>query len=188
VPAMTAANVMIALNNRTAKSWYAVFTAPFHEKQVARHLKMRDIEQYLPLYRVRRRWKDGRAVELEMPLFPSYVFVQASRMDRGKVLSVPGILKIVGTGREATPLPDAEIETLRKGLHLHDAEPHPFLRVGEKARIRNGALSGMEGVVLRQKNHTRLVLSLDLIMKSVAVEVDAADLEPIQINISKYVS
>ena len=168
------------------RHWYAVYTSPCHEKQVAEHLKIRDIEHFLPFYRSTRRWKNRSTVTLELPLFPSYLFVHGAREDRGKILSVPGILSIVGTSREASPLPDAEIETLRNGLHLHNAEPHPFLKVGEKARIRNGSLAGMQGIVIRHKNQTRLVLALDLIMKSVAVEVDAADLEPIQL--SNYVS
>ena len=163
-----------------ARNWYAVYTIPCHEKQVAEHLKVREIEHFLPLYHLRRRWKDGRAVELEMPLFPSYVFVQACRAERGKILSVPGILSLVGTSRGATPLPTVEIESLRNGLHLHSATPHPFLNVGERARIRSGALAGMQGIVLRHKNSTRIVLTVELIMKSVAVEIDVADLEPLR--------
>ena len=168
------------------RRWYAVYTSPCHEKQVAEHLRIRDIEHFLPCYRSTRRWKNRSTVTVELPLFPSYLFVQGSRGERGKILSVPGILSIVGTSREASPLPDGEIETLRNGLHLHNVEPHPFLKVGEKARIRSGSLAGMQGIVIRHKNQTRLVLSLDLIMKSVAVEVDAADLEPVQL--SNYVS
>jgi transcription antitermination factor NusG len=168
------------------RRWYAVYTSPCHEKQVATHLTIREIEHFLPLYRSTRRWRNRSTVTLELPLFPSYLFVQASREDRGRVLSVPGILSIVGTNREALPLPDGEIDTLRNGLRLHKAEPYPFLKVGEKARIRSGSLAGMQGIVLHHKNQTRLVLTLDLIMKSVAVEVDAADLEPV--HLPKYIS
>lgn len=134
----------------------------------------------MPLYRSTRRWRNRSTVMLELPLFPSYVFVQASRAERGKILSVPGIVSIVGTSRGATPLPTIEIEALRNGLHLHNATPHPFLNVGERARIRSGALAGLEGIVLRYKNSTRIVLTLDLIMKSVAVKMDVADLEPLR--------
>jgi transcription antitermination factor NusG len=119
-------------------------------------------------------------VELEMPLFPSYVFVQACRTDRGMILSTPGILSFVGTSHGATPLPTAEIESLRNGLHLRNATPHAFLNVGERARIRSGALAGMQGIVLRHKSTTRIVLTIELIMKSVAVEIDVADLEPLR--------
>jgi len=163
-----------------ARNWYAVYTCPCHEKQVAEQLTIRDLDHYLPLYRVARRWKDGRAVTLEMPLFPNYLFVHASHADRASILGIPGILSIVGTSRRATPLPTAEIEALRSGLHLHNATPHPFLNDGERARIRSGALVGMQGIVLRHKNNTRIVLTLDLIIRSIAVEVDAADIEPLR--------
>ena len=170
------------------RNWYAVYTSPCHEKQVAEHLAIREIEHYLPLYQLSRRWKDGRRVTLQAPLFPSYLFVHAAPQHRGIILGVPGILSIVGTSRGAIPLPTAEIESLRNGLHLHNAAPHPFLTVGEKARIRSGSLAGMEGIVLRHKNSTRIVLTLELIMKSVAVEVDVADLEPLRPTVSTYLS
>lgn len=170
------------------RNWYAAYTSPCHEKQVAEHLAIREIEHYLPLYQLSRRWKDGRRVALQAPLFPSYIFVHAARQDRGKILGVPGILLIVGTSRGASPLPAAEIESLRDGLHLHNAEPYPFLTVGERARIRSGSLAGMEGIVLRNKNSTRIVLTLELIMQSMAVEVDVADLEPLRPTVSTYLS
>ena len=140
------------------RNWYAVYTSPCHEKQVAEQLAIREIEHYLPLYQLSRRWKDGRRVTLQAPLFPSYLFVHAARQQRGNILGVPGILSIVGTSRGAIALPTAEIESLRDGLHLHNAAPHPFLTVGEKARIRNGSLAGMQGIVLRHKNSTRIIL------------------------------
>jgi transcription antitermination factor NusG len=161
------------------REWYAVYTSPCHEKQIAEHLAVRQIEHFLPLYGVTRRWKDGRTVMLEMALFPSYLFVHACRVDRTRILGTPGILSIVGTSRDAIALPTAEIESLRNGLHLHNAKPHPFLSVGERARIRRGPLAGLQGIILRQKNSARIVLTLDLIMKSVALEIDLADLEPL---------
>lgn len=170
------------------RNWYAVYTSPCHEKQVAEQLAIREIEHYLPLYQLSRRWKDGRRVTLQAPLFPSYLFVHAARQQRGNILGVPGILSIVGTSRGAIPLPTAEIESLRDGLHLHNAVPHPFLTVGEKARIRNGSLAGMQGIVLRHKNSTRIILTLELIMQSVAVEVDVADIEPLRPTVSTYLS
>jgi transcription antitermination factor NusG len=164
--------------------WYAAYTVSCHEKQVSEHLKARGIEHYLPLYTSIRRWASGRIVTRECPLFPSYVFVQMCREERGRVLSVPGILSMVGTSKGATPLPTSEIETLRSGLHRYNATPHPFLGIGERVRILSGPLAGMQGIVLRHHGGTRIVLSLDLIMKSIAVEVDEADLEPITPRIS----
>jgi transcription antitermination factor NusG len=159
--------------------WYAAYTTSCHEKQVAEHLMVRKIENFLPLYTSIRRRANGRTVTLESPLFPSYVFVQITRQERVKVLNVPGVLSLVGTRREPTPLPSAEMETLRSRLHLCQALPHPFLAIGEKVRVRSGPFAEMQGIVLRNSKKTRLVISLDLIMQSVAVEVDAADLEPI---------
>ena len=159
--------------------WFAVFTSSHHEKRVLQHLRERQIESFLPLYRTVRRRTNRCKVTLELPLFPNYLFVQIERSQRARVLTVPGILSIVGTGREPAPLPDLEVETLRSGLQLRKAEPHPYLTVGERARIKAGPLAGMEGVLLRKKNDLRVVLTLDQIMRSVAVEVDADDLEPV---------
>jgi transcription antitermination factor NusG len=160
--------------------WFAVYTLSRHEKRAAQYLIQREIEHYLPLYHPRRRWSDGSLVTLDLPLFPGYLFVRTNRNDRVRILRVPGVLAFVcGTGRQPTPLPDAEIETLRAGLHLRHAEPHPLLTVGQRARIRSGALAGMVGVVVRKKNNLRVVLTLDLIQQSVAVEVDGSELESV---------
>ena len=165
---------------RFAPKWFAIYTASRHEKQVDKYLSMREIEHYLPLYRVHRKWSDGSKVTLDLPLFPGYIFVRIKRTERVRVLEVPGVLAIVGgTGREPAPLPEADIDALRSGLHLRRAEPYPFLKVGQRARIRSGALAGMEGVVVRQKNSLRVVLTVDLIMQSIAVEVDKEELEPL---------
>jgi transcription antitermination factor NusG len=160
--------------------WFAVYTIPRHEKRLAEHFDIRQIEFFLPLYRALRKWKDGSRVKLELPLFPNYIFVRISRRERVKVLEVPGVLSIIGRGREPIPLPDSEIEGLRRGLELTKIEPHPYLVVGEKVRINTGPLEGMEGVLIRKKNGFRVVLTISMIMKSVSVEVDVGDLEPIK--------
>jgi transcription antitermination factor NusG len=159
--------------------WFAVYTVPRHEKRVAEYFELTQIESYLPLYRARRRWRDGSNAELELPLFPGYIFVRIGRHQRVRVLDVPSVLWIVGAGREPLPLPDFEIESLRAGLHLRNSEPHPYLVIGKRVRIKAGALAGMEGVLARKKNNFRVVLTLDHIMQSIAVEVDADELEPI---------
>jgi transcription antitermination factor NusG len=160
--------------------WYAVYTNSRHEKRVGQHLSMRQIEHYLPLYRVQRKWSNGLRVTLDLPLFPGYIFVRIQRMQRVRVLEVPGVLAIVGgTGGEPASLPEADIEALRSGLPLRHVEPHPLLKVGQRARIRSGAFAGMEGVVVRRKNSFRVVLTLDAIMQSFAVEVDGSELEPL---------
>lgn len=157
--------------------WFAVYTTPRHEKHVSELATDRGIETFLPLYRTARQWKKRCPVVLELPLFPTYVFVRMTQGDRGAVLGLPGVLSIVGSAREPWPLPDFEIEALRSGMHLRKVEPHPYLVVGERARIKAGPMAGMEGVLVRKKNSLRVVLTLDNIMQSVAVEVDANDLE-----------
>lgn len=185
---IAAANVLISepvadspvVDSRLASHWFAVYTTPRHEKRVDQHFSVRGIEHFLPLYQVQRKWADGSRVTLNLPLFPGYIFVRIERAQRVSVLEVPGVLTIVGgTGGKPAPLPLADIEALRFGLHLRRAEPHPLLQIGRRARIRSGALAGMEGVVVRKKNSFRVVLTLDAIMQSIAVEVDASELEPI---------
>lgn len=158
--------------------WFAVYTIPRHEKRLAEHFGVRQIEYFLPLYRTLRRWKDGSRITLELPLFPNYIFVRISRRERVRVLEVPGVLSIAGCGREPVPLPDGEIEALRQGISLAQLEPHPYLVVGERVRINAGPLAGMEGVLIRKKNSFRVVLTLSMIMQSIAVELDIDDLEP----------
>jgi transcription antitermination factor NusG len=161
-----------------APKWFAAYTSPRHEKRVGQHLDIRQIEHFLPLYRTHRKWSDGSRVTLDLPLFPSYIFVRIQRMQRVGVLEVPGVVAFVdGTGGEPALLPDAEIDALRSGITLRNAQPHPMLKVGQRARIRSGAFAGMEGVVQRMKYSYSVVLTLDSIMQSFAVEVDDEELE-----------
>lgn len=174
-----------SLESQFVPHWFAVYTSPRHEKRVDQHLDVRGVEHYLPLYRTQRKWSDGSRVTLDLPLFPGYIFVCIKRTERVRVLEVPGVVAIVGGARrEPAPLPDAEINAMRSGLHLRRVEPHALLTVGQRARIRTGALAGMEGVVVRQKNSLRVVLTMDLIMRSVAVEVDGTELETLDFDIS----
>ena len=127
-----------------------------------------------------RKWNNGLKVNLSLPIFPSYIFVHIVWRERVRVLEVPGVQAFVGgTGREPAPLPDAEIDCLRSGLHLRHAEPHSLLTVGQRVRIQSGALSGMEGVLVRRKSNFRVVLTVSFIMQSVSVEVDETELEPL---------
>jgi len=169
----------IAVPEQSA-SWFAVYTTPRHEKSVARHFEVRQIESFLPLYRSVHRWKNGCRVNVEQPLFPNYVFVSLGRRDYIRVLQVPGVLSLVGSGREPSALPTSEIEALRSGLPQVEYEPHPYLVAGDKVRIRSGSLTGMIGVLVRKKNNFRVVLTLDLIMQSVAVEIGIDEIEPIK--------
>ena len=162
-----------------APQWFAAFTTPRHEKHVSEMMAEHQIEHFLPLYRMARQWKKSKPVTLELPLFPTYVFVRISRQARGAVLAMPGVLSIVGSAREPWSLHDSDIEAIRRGMQAYKMEPHSFLNVGERVRISSGIMAGIEGILVRKKNEFRVVLSLDTILRSVAVEVDANDLEPI---------
>lgn len=158
--------------------WYAAYTSANHEKRVAEQLAGRSVEHFLPIYQVVRRWKDRR-VKLQLPLFPGYIFVRLALHDRLRVLQTPGVVRLVGFGETPSALPQDEIDALRTSLAAGiRAEPHPYLRVGRRVRVKSGPLTGMEGVLKRIKNQDRLVISLDMILRSVAVEVSALEMEP----------
>lgn len=146
---------------------------------MSEQLADRNIETFLPLYEIVHRWKNRCKVTLKLPLFPGYLFVRIARRQRNDVLGVPGVLAIIGPRHEPTPLPEFEIEALRNGLHLHKCEPHPYLVIGERARIRSGPLEGLEGIVLRKKSGCRVVLTVEQIAQSVAIEIDAEQLDPL---------
>jgi transcription antitermination factor NusG len=159
--------------------WYAAQTYANHEKRVLEQLSQRTVEAYLPLYASVRRWKDRR-VRLDLPLFPGYVFVRLALRDRLRTLQTPGVVRMVGFGGQPTALPDQEIDALRQGLaRAIRIEPHPYLKVGRRVRVTTGPLQGLEGILARKKNSSRFVISLDLIMRSVAAEIDVAELEPV---------
>jgi transcription antitermination factor NusG len=159
--------------------WYAAYTSANHEKRVAEQFDVRSVEHFLPLYESVRRWKDRR-MKLQLPLFPGYVFVRLALRDRLQVLQVPGVAKLVGFSGTPTALPQGEIEALRASLGDGvRAEPHPYLTLGRRVRVRAGALAGLEGILVQRKKRARFVISLNLIQRSVAVEVDASEVEPL---------
>jgi transcription antitermination factor NusG len=158
--------------------WYAAHVCSRHEKQVARQLEERHVNCFLPVYRSVRRWKDRRK-ELDLVLFPGYVFVHLDLKDRLRVLQIPSVVRFVSFNGHPAPLPDSEIEVLVNGLAKGiRAEPHPYLKVGHRVLVKYGPLAGTQGILVRRKDKFRVVLSIDLIMRSVAVEVDEADVEP----------
>lgn len=156
-------------------SWYAVHVRSRHERQVGRQLEDRRFPFLLPVYRSVRKWKDRRK-ELDLVLFPGYVFVNLDLRDRIRVLQIPGVARFVSFQGAPVPLAASDVELLNHGLHQGvRAEPHPYLKVGRRVRVKHGPLSGMEGILVRKKEKFRLVISLDLIMRSVMVEVDESD-------------
>jgi transcription antitermination factor NusG len=155
--------------------WYAVFTMPRHEKRVAGHCTERGIESFVPLYQVRHRWKNRCTATVELPLFPNYSFVRMDVRERVQVLSLSSVRYLVSSGHEPLPVPDNYISFLRAGLLAHRIEPHPDLEVGDRVRINTGPMAGMEGILDRRKNGLRIVLKLEMIGRSIAVEVGAAE-------------
>ncbi|MFZ0317843.1 MAG: UpxY family transcription antiterminator [Candidatus Sulfotelmatobacter sp.] len=164
--------------NLAELNWYALYTCPRHEKCVAQQIEQRSIACFLPLYRSVRRWKDRRK-ELELALFPGYVFVRLALKDRLRVLQLPSAVRLVSFNGQPATLPEAEIENLQQRLSRGvSIEPHPYLSVGRRVRVCAGPMQGLEGIIVRRKDRCRVVFSLDLIMRAVSVEVDESDVEP----------
>jgi transcription antitermination factor NusG len=166
-------------NSPAARKWFAVFTTARHEKRVEAHLRLREIENFLPIYQRQRKWKDGSKGTLRLPLFSCYIFARIGRVERVPVLQVPGVISIIGFGLQPLPVSDSYIHLLREGLRHGKIEPHQHLTVGTRVRICSGAMAGLEGVLLRRTNNLRVVLTLEVIMKSVTVEVEIGDIEPL---------
>jgi transcription antitermination factor NusG len=170
-----------------ARSWFAVHTASNHEKSVAQRLRAKDVETFLPLYSVTKRWKNRTKVKVELPLFAGYVFARISPSEKLRVIEVPMVYSIVGTKGNPTALPEAEIESLRSGLVCRQAYPFPCVHVGNRVRIRSGPLAGLEGTVVRLYGGFSVVLTIEMIQKSVAVHVEADELEPCPEAINRQV-
>jgi transcription antitermination factor NusG len=160
--------------------WYAAYTNPRHEKRVGEQMQGNRIDCFVPLYKSVRRWKDRRK-QLELPLFPGYVFVHMALKDRLQVLRLPGVVQLVSFNGKPAALPDIEIETLRERLirNVH-AEPHPYLKIGRHVRVHSGPMAGLEGILVRRKDKFRVVVSIHMIQRSIAVEVDECEIEPIR--------
>jgi transcription antitermination factor NusG len=163
----------------SAPHWYALYTNPRHEKVVATQLKERCVENFLPLYRTWHRWKDRRK-QVDLALFPGYVFVRIEEQDKLHVLRIPGAVNLVSFNGKLAAVPEQEIEALRNALDNQVfAEPCPYLRVGRKVRVVRGPMAGADGILARKKDKFRVVISVEVLMRSVALEIDGADLEAI---------
>jgi transcription antitermination factor NusG len=159
--------------------WWALYTRHQHEKTVADMLALKGLEVFLPLYESVRRWKDRKKM-LSLPLFPCYVFVRGAVNRRLHVLTTPGVHMILSHGEHAAIIPEDEIEAIRRTVDGSvRVEPHPFLKCGERVRVTRGSMEGIEGILVRKKSLYRLVLSVNMLAQSVAVEIDASDVEPV---------
>jgi transcription antitermination factor NusG len=157
--------------------WFALQVRTQHEAGVAAHLDGLGFEWFLPKYKCRKRWSD-RIKESEVPLFPGYLFCRLNPQDRLPILKTPGVMQIVGYNRQPVPVDELEIMALQRlvasGLPNH---PWPYFEVGDQVRIESGPLRGLEGRVVEFKGNHRLVLSVKLLQRSVAVEMDSALVE-----------
>jgi transcription antitermination factor NusG len=159
--------------------WWALYTRHQHEKVVADMLSAKGFEVFLPLYDSIRRWKDRQKL-LSLPLFPCYVFIRGGVGRCLQVVNTPGVHMILNQGEHFAGIPESEIQAIRRTVEgPFRMEPHPFLRCGDRVRVICGSLQGVEGILVRKKNQFRLVLSVDMLAKSVAVEIDAADVESV---------
>lgn len=162
--------------------WWALYTRHQHEKAVAEMLSAKGFEVFLPLYESIRRWKDRRKV-LAMPLFPCYLFVRGGLDRKLQVVSTPGVHTILYRGEHVAFVPEIEIEAIQRAVAgPYRVEPHPYLKCGSRVRVARGPLEGVEGILLRKKNLCRLILSVDMLAQSVAVEVNAWDVEAIHVG------
>jgi transcription antitermination factor NusG len=160
--------------------WYAAYTRANHEKHVALELQLRAVEHFLPLYSCIRRWKDRKA-RLEMPLFPGYVLLRLALQHKLRVLEIPSVVRLVGFNGHPVALPENEVEALRNGLSKEgQAAPCPNLVAGRRVRITGGPFAGLEGIFKQTRNSLRVVVSLDLIQRSIAIDVNRCDVQPVR--------
>lgn len=156
--------------------WYALTVKPRHEKTAAQHLRQKGLEDFSPVYRARRRWSD-RMKELDLHLFPGYVFCRFTYAERMQVLNTPSVTSIVSFGKTPVPVEDSEILAVREILASgYPARPWPYLRAGERVRIEDGCLAGLTGTVVRERDVCRVVVNVELLQRSVAVEIDRESL------------
>ena len=154
--------------------WYALYTRHQHEKRVHQTLTAKGFETFLPLYTTAHQWKD-RVKRVSLPLFPCYVFLRGPFTQWLPILTTPSIHSVVGFGGRPASICSAEVEAIRRVVESPvQAEPHPFLRCGDRVRVVAGPLRDLEGILVRKKNWCKLVLSVEMLQRSVAIEIDAA--------------
>ncbi|MBZ5513931.1 MAG: UpxY family transcription antiterminator [Acidobacteriia bacterium] len=160
-------------------TWHALYTRHQHEKVIAHLLAHKGFEVFLPLYTSSRRWRD-RTKTLSLPLIPCYVFFRGGLDRRLDLMSTPGVHSLVRSGDEIAVIPEAEIQAVRQIVESRvPAEPHPFLKCGDRVRVKAGPLEGVEGILLRKKDQFRLVLTVEALHRSISVELDATAVDPL---------
>jgi transcription termination/antitermination protein NusG len=162
------------------ESWYGLQTRPRHEKIVAHRLEERGVTAFLPLVSEEHRWSD-RKKTVQVPLFSCYVFAKfaPNRSDRLRVLRVDGVFGLVGDRGEGTPIPDEQIAAVQSLVETQlPWSTHPFLKIGQRVRIRSGVLDGLEGILVSRNGDRSLVISVEAIQRSLAVRVEGYEVEP----------
>ncbi len=168
------------MTDATQARWYALHTRAKHEKFIGEQLHFKGVETFVPTVRQIHRWSD-RSKAVDVPLFSCYVFVH-DVLPRAHVstLRTPGVLRWVGTHGEPAAIPDSQMEAVRSLVERNlPLWPHPFLKVGQRVRIRGGSLDGVEGTLVEKKGERKLVISIDLIQQSLAVAIDGYDIDPV---------
>jgi transcription termination/antitermination protein NusG len=161
--------------------WYALQTRARHEKVIAHRLREQGISTFLPLVTEVHRWSDRKKI-VELPLFSCYLFAKLAptNEDRSRVLRLDGVFQLVGTRAEGTPIPDEQIDAIRILVKEHiPVHSHPFLQIGQRVRIRSGALNGVEGILVARNGDQTLVVSIEAIQRSLAVRIEGYDVEPV---------
>jgi transcription antitermination factor NusG len=166
--------------NSAPLPWFALHVRSRREAFVANHLQGQGFECFLPLYQSKRRWSD-RLKEIEQPLFPGYLFCRLDLCNRGPLLMTPGVQQIVGVGRTPMPVEEREIESIRQVLSSGlPSLPWPYMHIGERVRVNYGSLVNLEGILVNFKGSNRVVLSVTLLQRSVALEIDLTWLSPVR--------
>lgn len=175
------ANSVLAAEAAAQVAWFAVRVKTTHEKRVASLLDQKGYELFLPLYLDRRRWSD-RIKEVEQPLFPGYVFCRFDHRTRLAILKTPGVYRIVSIGSTPAPIEEHEIEAIQRAMQSGlNVRPHPYLAAGQRVRIDGGSLAGVEGLITDVRSRDRLVLSVSLLQRSIALEIDSAWVTPVSV-------
>jgi transcriptional antiterminator RfaH len=162
-----------------SKPWFALRVRSNHERLTGLHLRERGYEEFSPCYKVEKRWSD-RTKQIDQFLFPGYIFCRFDPNDRLPILTAPGVVDVVGFGKQPEPVPCAEIERVRQMVESGLAVmPYPYVQVGQAVLIERGPLSGVEGILVEVKGKVRLVVSINLLQRSVSAEVDRHSIRPI---------
>ncbi|MBN9659367.1 MAG: UpxY family transcription antiterminator [Acidobacteria bacterium] len=165
---------------RFSGAWYALTVRPQHEKTVELALVAKGLTTYLPVFETVRKWSD-RFKKLVVPLFPGYIFCRFDTSSRVQVLRTPGVISIVSAGQNPTPVPDAQVEAVQKMLASGSpVEPCRYLQEGERVRIEEGPMAGIEGILLEVRDACRLVVSIELFQRSVSVQIHRESVVPVR--------